>query len=48
MPVDQLAHDVAAGKLQMQIGRTFPMSEIVAAHRLMEENKAGGKVVVIP
>ena len=47
-PMNQLANDVAVGKLQVQIGRTFPMSEIVAAHRLMEENKAGGKVVVIP
>ncbi|MCI0457367.1 MAG: NADPH:quinone reductase [Gemmataceae bacterium] len=41
-------------KLQVPIGRTFPLREAAAAHRLLEENtlhKAGtltGKVVLIP
>jgi NADPH2:quinone reductase len=41
-------------KLQAEIGRTFPLSEAAAAHRLQEENtlhKTGtltGKIVVIP
>ena len=41
-------------KLDVPIGRTFPLSETAAAHRLLEENtlgKAGtlwGKVVVLP
>jgi Zinc-binding dehydrogenase len=29
------------------IGRTFHLDEIVEAHRCMEENKAGGKIVVL-
>ena len=33
--------------LHVQIGRTFRLDEIVEAHRCMEENKAGGKIVVL-
>ena len=45
---------LAEKKLDVPIGRSFPLSEAAAAHRLLEENtlgKAGtlaGKVVVIP
>jgi NADPH2:quinone reductase len=45
---------MAAGKLRATIGRTFPLAEAAAAHRLQEENtlkKAGtltGKIVVVP
>ena len=45
---------LAEGKLQPPVGRTFPLAEAAAAHRLLEENtlgKAGtlsGKVVVTP
>jgi NADPH2:quinone reductase len=45
---------LAEKKLQPLIGRTFPLAETAAAHRLLEENtlhRAGtlmGKVVVIP
>jgi NADPH:quinone reductase-like Zn-dependent oxidoreductase len=46
-PLDKLADQIAAGKLHIQIGRTFHLDEIVEAHRLMEENKAGGKIVVL-
>ncbi len=48
MPLEELVEQVAAGTLHVQVGRTFPLDEIVAAHRLMEENKAGGKIVVLP
>jgi NADPH:quinone reductase-like Zn-dependent oxidoreductase len=41
------AVDGNAGTLHIQIGRTFRLEEIVEAHRCMEENKAGGKIVVL-
>ena len=46
-PLEQLVQQIAAGKLHVQIGRTFRLDEIVEAHRCMEENKAGGKIVVL-
>jgi NADPH:quinone reductase-like Zn-dependent oxidoreductase len=46
-PLSELAEQVASGKLRVQVGRTFHLDEIVAAHRLMEQNKAGGKIVVL-
>jgi NADPH:quinone reductase-like Zn-dependent oxidoreductase len=47
MPFADLVEQVAAGKLQVAIGRKFQLDEIVEAHRCMEENKAGGKIVVL-
>jgi NADPH:quinone reductase-like Zn-dependent oxidoreductase len=46
-PLSELAEQVASGKLRVQVGRTFHFDEIVAAHRLMEQNQAGGKIVVL-
>jgi NADPH:quinone reductase-like Zn-dependent oxidoreductase len=46
-PLDKLAEQIAAGVLQVKIGGTFHLDEIVEAHRCMEENKAGGKIVVL-
>ncbi len=47
-PLDELVRQVAAGRLHVQVGRTFRLDEIVEAHRCMEENKAEGKIVVLP
>jgi NADPH:quinone reductase-like Zn-dependent oxidoreductase len=33
--------------LRVQIGRVFKLDDIVEAHRCMEENKAGAKIVVL-
>jgi hypothetical protein len=33
--------------LGVQVGRVFKLDEIVEAHRCMEENRAGGKIVVL-
>jgi NADPH:quinone reductase len=47
-------HWLAEKKLRVPIGRTFPLAEAAAAHRLLEENtlgKAGtltGKIVLVP
>ena len=46
-PLEMLAQQVATGKLHVQIGKTFRLNEIVEAHRCMEQNKAGGKIVVL-
>ncbi len=46
-PLSELAEQIAAGSLRIQIGRVFHFAEIVEAHRVMEENKAGGKLVVL-
>ena len=37
---------LASGKLKPVIAKTFPLSEIVAAHRYMESNAQIGKIVV--
>jgi NADPH:quinone reductase-like Zn-dependent oxidoreductase len=46
-PLEELADQIAAGSLPVPIGRTFRLEEIVEAHRCMEENRAGGKIVVL-
>jgi NADPH:quinone reductase-like Zn-dependent oxidoreductase len=46
-PLDALALQIASGKLHVQIGKTFRLDEIAEAHRCMEENRAGGKIVVL-
>ena len=47
MPLQDLVDQIARGTLHVQIGKTFRLDEIVEAHRCMEENKAGGKIVVL-
>jgi len=47
MPFQQLVEQVEAGTLHVQIGKTFQLDQIVEAHHSMEENKAGGKIVVL-
>jgi len=46
-PLENLVQRVAAGKLHVQIGQTFHLDEIIESHRCMEQNKAGGKIVVL-
>jgi NADPH:quinone reductase-like Zn-dependent oxidoreductase len=46
-PLQELVDQIAAGILHVQIGKTFHLDEIVEAHHCMEENKAGGKIVVL-
>ena len=47
MPFQELVDCVADGSLHVKIGKVFRLDEIVDAHRLMESNKAGGKIVVL-
>lgn len=46
-PLQQLVEQIEEGSLHVQVGRTFRLEEIVEAHRCMEENAAGGKIVVL-
>jgi NADPH2:quinone reductase len=39
---------IAAGKLELRIDRTFPLSEAAQAHRDLEGRKTAGKVLLIP
>lgn len=47
MPFQDLVDQVAAGTLPVKVGQMFAMDEIVEAHRTMEENRGGGKIVVL-
>src|SRR5258708_2360443 len=44
-PLEDLVEQIAAGTLHVHVGKTFHLDEIAEAHRCMEENKAGGKIV---
>lgn len=46
-PLSDLCEQIAAGSLKVQIGKVFNIDDIVEAHRCMEENRAGGKIVVL-
>lgn len=43
----EFIRDTEAGNIRVAIGRTFTLDEIASAHRFMESNKAGGKIVVV-
>ncbi|CAG4897128.1 zinc-binding alcohol dehydrogenase family protein [Paraburkholderia saeva] len=47
VPLQQIASDVAAGRLNAKPSRVFGFDEIREAHRVMEANEAGGKMVVV-
>ena len=46
-PLDELASLIEVGKLKLQIGKVFKIDDIVEAHRVMDANAAGGKIVVL-
>ena len=43
---DLILQGLAAGRLRPVIAKTFPLSQIVAAHRYLESNQQVGKIVV--
>ncbi len=47
VPLQQIANDVAAGRLKAKPSRVFKFEEIREAHRVMEANQASGKMVVV-
>ena len=46
-PLEELVEQIAAGALHINVGKVFHLDQIAEAHRCMEENKAGGKIVVL-
>ncbi|KAH8915035.1 zinc-binding oxidoreductase [Atractiella rhizophila] len=46
-PIQQMLEQVEAGTLKVNIGRTFSFDQIVEAHRCMDSDEAGGKIVVL-
>ncbi len=46
-PLQEFVSEIEAGHTRVKVGRVFGLDEIVEAHRLMEENRAGGKLVVL-
>jgi len=47
VPLQDIAKDVAQGKLKAKPSRIFRFEEIREAHRVMEANEGGGKMVVV-
>ncbi len=47
VPLQEIAQQVAAGRLKAKPTRVFGFEEIHEAHRVMEANEAGGKMVVV-
>ena len=46
-PLQTVVNEVEKGRMTPKIGRVFQLDDIVEAHRCMEENAAGGKIVVL-
>src|SRR5437660_12402199 len=47
VPLQDIARQVAAGRLKAKPTRVFGFEEIHEAHRVMEASEAGGKMVVV-
>jgi NADPH:quinone reductase-like Zn-dependent oxidoreductase len=47
VPLQEIARQVAEGRLEAKPSRVFGFEEIREAHRVMEANEAGGKMVVV-
>src|SRR5262249_53319519 len=47
VPLQSIAHDVAAGRYKAKPSRIFKFDEIREAHRVMEAGQAKGKMVVV-
>lgn len=46
-PLEEMVGQIAKGDLKVQVGKVLKLEEIDEAHRAMEENKAGGKIVLV-
>jgi len=46
--ITRLIEDVAAGRLRVEVDRTYPLAEAAAAHAYLESRQAVGRVVLIP
>jgi NADPH:quinone reductase-like Zn-dependent oxidoreductase len=46
-PLQDFVHELEAGRTLVKVGPTYHLDDIVEAHRVMEANTAGGKIVVL-
>jgi NADPH2:quinone reductase len=46
--IGRLVDDVAAGRLEVVVDRTFPLADAAAAHAFIESRQAVGRVVLVP
>jgi NADPH2:quinone reductase len=46
--IGRLVDEVADGRLQVVVDRTFPLAEAAAAHAHIESRQAVGRVVLVP
>lgn len=46
-PLQSFIEEIEVGRTQIKIGEQFFLDEIIEAHQCMEDNKAGGKIVVL-
>jgi NADPH2:quinone reductase len=44
----ELAREAQAGRLQVFVSATFPLSEVVAAHRALLDGRGSGKIILVP
>jgi NADPH2:quinone reductase len=47
VPLQEIAAQVAAGRLKAKPSRIFNFDQVREAHRVMEANEAKGKMVVV-
>lgn len=47
VPLQEIVDEVAVGRLKAKPVRVFGFQEIREAHRVMEANETGGKMVVV-
>jgi len=46
-PLAELIEKIQKGEMKIPIGKVYKLDEIVEAHRMMDSNQAGGKIVVL-
>ncbi|MFD1556640.1 zinc-binding dehydrogenase [Paraburkholderia silviterrae] len=47
-PYNELLDQVTSGTFRIPVAKVIRLADIVEAHRCMDENRAGGKIVVLP
>ena len=46
-PLREFIAELESGRTKVRIGQVFGLDEIIEAHRAMEEDRAGGKIVIV-
>jgi NADPH:quinone reductase-like Zn-dependent oxidoreductase len=46
--LERVVRNVEAGIYRPNVDRVYPLDDVAAAHRYMEDNQATGKVVILP